>query len=147
MFVRHQAWHAIIALRKHTNSQTTSNMASNFTLGQHTLREEVGVGILSLPLECTHGWTSLGVAMLSFPLGSIHDRTASCIKFHHCPFESKHCQTSSSWHAIIKFRLNTQTDNIGRSMLSSPFCTTYDQSIWGIRCNHCPWIAHAVRRR
>ena len=127
-FIRCRAWHAIIALGNHTHNQTMSNMASIFTLGQHTLSHDVRDSMLLFPFDCTHGWTSLGLAMFSLPLGIIHDWTTSGIKVHHCPLVNKHGQTTSTWHAIMKFRLHKITAS------SSVAC--YHLS-WGIRCNHC----------
>ena len=123
---KHRAWQAIISL------------------GHHTRSEDFEHGMLSLPLDCTHGWTSFGVAMLSFPLGSIHDWMTSSIKFHHCPLVGKHGQTTSAWHAIIKFRLHTQTYDVGHGMLSSPLCNTHGWTTSSAACHHLPWKTHTI---
>ena len=65
-FGRRRAWHAIIAL------------------GQHTRSDDIGHGMLSLPLERTHSQTMSSVACHHRPLAAyiIVDADVSC---HHLP--------------------------------------------------------------
>ncbi|TMW80337.1 hypothetical protein EJD97_021229 [Solanum chilense] len=105
-----RARHAIIALRQHTRS------------------DDVGRGVLSLPLDCIHGQTLFGVEMLSSPLGSTHGRTTSSVKSNHCLLDN---------HMVGRRRCG---------MLASPVDCKHGQMMSGVACRHRHWAAHAVAR-
>ena len=132
---RSRAWHAIIALEQHTQSN------------------DVGRGMPSSPLVSINGQTTLGVAchhrlwtahtgerrracraiiafgqhirligvrrgMPSSPLRSTHGRATSCVAFHHSPWTAQTVERRQAWHAIIAFRQHTRSDGVEHGMPS-----------------------------
>ena len=101
-----RAWHAIIALRKHTRSdnvgcgmpslpferihcQTTSRVACNhLTLKAHMVRQrQARLAIISLGQHKRLDYVGHGMPSLS--LGSIHGRTTSIVACHHGHWEAQ----------------------------------------------------------
>ena len=106
----------------------------------------VGRGMTSPPLDCTHGrqsgaWhdiTALGQhtrsddverGMTSPPLGSTHGRQRQ------------------AWHDITTFGQLTRSNDIGRGNPSSPMGSTHGQMTLGVACHHRFWAVHTVERR
>ena len=108
---RRRAWHAIIAF------------------GQHTQLNDVGRGMTSLPLDSTHGRTTLGVAC------------------HHQLWATQTVERHQAWHAIIALRRQTRSDDVGCCMLSLPLDSTHGRMTSGMACHHRPWTAHTIIRR
>ena len=92
---RRRAWHAIIALRRHTKSKdvgrgmtsppldsthgrTTSGVTCHLAFGKHTRSKDVGRGMKSPPLGSTHGQTTSGVAC-QHRLWAAHSRKTSSV--------------------------------------------------------------------
>ena len=138
-----RAWHAIISLRQHKRSN------------------DVGRGMTSPPLDCTHGRTTSGVAlrhrpatahtvgnvgrgMTSPPLGITHGQTSSGMTYHHRPWTGNMVERCRAWHAITALGQHTRSDDVGCGMLSSPLGSTNSRTTSGVACHHRPWIAHKV---
>ena len=90
---RHQAWHAITALEKHTRSNNVGRGMTSSPLDrthgrqrrvwhditafrQHTRLNDVGCGMISSPLGSTRS-NEIGRGMTSPPLDFTHDQTTS----------------------------------------------------------------------
>ena len=117
-------------------------MHTIIALGQHTQSNDVGLGMLSSSLDCTHGRTTLGMVILSSPLGTTRCRTSSVIKSHHFP----HGRTTSSvaghyrpwtahtiglrqaWHAIMDLGQHRLLDDVirGNAIISLGMHTLLD---------------------
>ena len=116
----------------------------------YTWSDNVRRGLPSSPLDNVHCRTMLGVACYNCPwtahtveqclawqcyhrpFGSKYGLTTSGIKCHYCLLNRKHGWTMSTWHAIISFRLQTCTDDVGSGMPQSPFGSTRGQTILGV---------------
>ena len=114
---RRLAWHAIIAI------------------GQHTQSNDVGRGMTSPPLDCTHGRqhracyditalgkntrsNDVGRGMPSSPLGSTHGRTTSRMACDHSLWTTNTVNRRQGWHAIIAFGQHKRSNDVGRGMPS-----------------------------
>ncbi|TMW81654.1 hypothetical protein EJD97_008475 [Solanum chilense] len=159
-FVRRLAWHTIIALRKHTQSQTTSNMTSIFTLGQHTLSDDVRGGMLSFPLDCTHEnmVRRRRRGMPSSNFDCTHTRMTSGVACYHIACTAHTVKRYGALDAIIVVGQHTRSDDVKRGifgqhtwfddfergMPSSPLDNTHDRTTSGVTWHHRPWKAHTV---
>ena len=156
---RRRAWHAIIALRQHTQSK------------------DVGRGMTSPPLDSTHDRTTSGLArdhrpwtartverrrawhdittlgrhtqsnvlvcgMPSSPLGSTHDRMTSCVAFHHLLWAVRTVDIVG--RDIPSWPLDTT--HVGRGMPSSPLGSTHGRTASGVACQHRPCTANTIER-
>ena len=90
------AWHAIIAC------------------GQHKHSNDVGCGMTSLPLDCTHSRTTSGVA------------------FHHLVWAAHTVKRRRAWHAIIAFGQQKRSNDVGRGMKSPPLDCTEGRMTLGV---------------
>ena len=97
-------------------------------LGQHTRSDNVGRGMPSSPLDSTHG------------------RTASGVACHNCLKEAHKVERRRAWHTIIAHRWQTQSNDVGRGMLSLPLGSTPGRTTSGVACRHGPWTPHTVER-
>ena len=79
---RHRAWHDITAF------------------GQHTRSNDIGRGMISPPLDSTHG------------------RTTSSVACHHRLWAAQTIGRRRAWHDIIAFGQHTQSNDVGRGMTS-----------------------------
>ena len=124
---RRRAWHAIIAF------------------GQHTQLNDVGRGMTSLPLDSTHGRTTLGV--------TCHHRlwTAHTVErrraFHYRLWAAHTVERRRAWQSIIAFRQHTRSNNGWQGTTSLPLDSTHGRTTSGVRCHHHLWTAHSVERR
>ena len=108
---RRRAWHAIIAF------------------GQQTRSNDVGRGMPSSLLGCTHGRTTSGLA---------------------CPhrlWAAHTVERRRALHAIIAFGQHTRSSDVGRGMPSSPLGSTHGRTTSGVACHHRLWTAHTVAQR
>ena len=143
---RRQAWHAIIALEKHTRSN------------------DVGRGMTSPPLERTHGrqrraWhdiTALGQytqsddvgrCMTSPPLDSTHGRTMLGMTCHHRPCTARTVGQRQAWHAITALEKHTRSNDVGHGMTSPLLENTHSRMTLGVAWHHHSWTTHIVGRR
>ena len=134
---RRLLWHVIIAV------------------GQHTGLNDVGRGMTSPPLECTHGRTTSGVAlhlrpwtaysvcivgrgMKSWPLDSTHSRTSSGMAFHHRLWEAHTVKRRWAWHDITAFGQHSRSNEVGNDMPSPPLHCTHGRTTSGMACHHRP---------
>ena len=119
------AWHAVLVIGKHKQS------------------DDISCGIQSSPL------------------GSTHNRTTSSVACHYQPLRAYIIGRRRAWHDIIALGMNTQSDDVGRGMLSSPLYKTHDSTTSGVACaqahtnthglmmsgesfHHRPWVAQMV---
>ena len=79
---RHRAWHEITAF------------------GQHTRSNDIGRGMISPPLDSTHG------------------RTTSSVACHHRLWVAQTIGLRRAWHDIIAFGQHTRSNDVGRGMTS-----------------------------
>ena len=121
---RRLVWHVIIAV------------------GQHTRSNDVGRGMISPLLECTHGRTTSGVAyhhrrwtahsvgntgrgMKSPPLDSTHGRMTSVMAFRHRLWAAHTVKQRRAWHDITALGQHTQSDDVEHGMTSPPLDSTH----------------------
>ena len=95
---RHGAWHDIIVF------------------GQHTWSNDVERDMPSLPLDSTHGRTTLGMAC------------------HHHLWEAQMVGRTWAWHAIVSLGWQTRLNNVRRGMPSSPLGSTHGRHrrVWHV---------------
>ena len=124
------SWHAIIAVVKHTRSETVKCYISSspldnmhrvgrrrawhaiITFGQHKLSNNVGRDMTSPLLDSTHVPTMSG---------------AAC---HHNPWTANTVERRQAWHAITSVRQHTRSDDIGRGMTTPPMETHKVKRYW-----------------
>ncbi len=129
MVERRPAWHAIIAFGlAHTVGRRWSWHAI-IAFGQHTRPNDVEHGIISPPLNSTHGRTALGVAC------------------HHRLRAAYTVERRQAWLAIIALGWKTRSNDVRRGMPSPPLDSTHSRTMSGMKCNHRVWITHTVERR
>ena len=129
MVERCPAWHAIIAFGlAHTVGRRWSWHAI-IAFGQHTRPNDVGHGIISSPLNSTHGRTALGVAC------------------HHRLRAAYTVERRQAWLAIIALGWKTRSNDVRRGMPSPPLDSTHSRTMSGMKYNHRVWITHTVERR
>ena len=95
---------------------------------EHTRLDDVGRGMPLSPLDSKHGRTMSGVAC------------------HHCLWEAQPVGRHRALHAIIAFGQNTQSNDVGHGMPSSPLGSTHGQTTSGVACPHLLWGAHRIVR-
>uniref|UniRef100_A0A494G8I4 Uncharacterized protein n=1 Tax=Solanum lycopersicum TaxID=4081 RepID=A0A494G8I4_SOLLC len=127
---RRKAWHSII------------------TIGQHKRSNNVMFDMPSSTLDSTHGGKTLSV------------------EYHNCLWIAYMVRLRRAWNANMALAANTrsdyarhgrhssplgsihgkntQFDDVGRYMLSSPFDITYDRKMSGVACPHVPSAADVV---
>ena len=130
-----RVWHAIIALRQHTQSK------------------DVGRGMTSLPLDSTHGRTTSGVACHHrlWAAHTIERRLAGHAVIAHGqqtrsndvkrdmpspPLDNTHGRTTSGVACHLAFGKHTRSKDVGRGMTSPPLGTTHGQTTSGVTCHH-----------
>ena len=109
--------------------------------GQYTLTNDIGCGMLSLPLDNRNGRTTLGVHAIiaigqytqpddvgrglpSSPLGSTHGRMTSGVTCYHCTWKENTIVRHRAWHAIIYLGQHIRSNDVGCGMpLSLLDCT------------------------
>ena len=102
--------------------------------------------------------------MPSSPLSSIQSQTTLGVECHHRLWAAHTVERRGAWHAIIAFGLaytvggrrtrhaiislgwQTQSNNVGRSMRSSPLGSTEGRTAFGVACHHRLWLAHTIER-
>ena len=136
---RHLAWHAIIAFKQHTRSN------------------DVRRGMLSWPLDSSHGRTTSGVAFHHSPwtANTVKRRRAriAIIAFELADtVERRRAWTGNTieqrraWHAIIAFWQHTRWNDIGHGIPSSPLDNMHGRMTSGVACHHRLWAAHTIER-
>ena len=78
-------------------------------LGQQTRLDDVRRDMPSLPLDSTHGRTTLSVA------------------FHHCIWAAHTVKLRCAWHDITAFGQHTRSNDVGCGMISSPLGSTHSR--------------------
>ena len=146
---RRRAWHAIIAL------------------GRHTRSNDVRRDMPSPPLDSTHDRTTLGMAchhhlwvaqtvgrrrswhaiiafgqhkrsndvgrgMPSLPLGSTHGRTTSGVACHSRLKAAHRVERRRAWHDLTAFGQHTRSNDVGRDMPSLPLDSTHGRTTSGV---------------
>ena len=126
-----RAWHDNTALGQHTRSTTlgvachhrpwTAHMVRRrrtwhdiTSLGQHTRSIDVGRGMTSPPLDCTHG------------------RTTSGVTCHHCLWTAHSVERRLVWYVIIAVGKHTRSNDVGRGMISPPLECTHGRTTSGV---------------
>ena len=124
---RRRAWHAIIAIRKHTRSN------------------DVGRDMPSPPLDNTLSRTTFNVAShhCGWAAHTIERRRAwheiTSLGMHAWSDDVGRCITSPPFDS-------TSVRNIGRGMKSPPFDSTHGRTTLGMTFHHHLWAAHTVKR-
>ena len=95
-------------------------------LGQHTRSDDVKRGMQALSLRSTDGWTTSGVVC------------------HHHPLTTHTIGLRRAWHAIIALGKHTQSDNVGRGILLSPFERINDRTTSRMACYRRSSTTHMV---
>ena len=141
---RRQAWHAIIALRQHTQSKdvgrgmtspsldsthgrTTSGVTCNHPIGQHTIELLQALHDITAFVQHTRS-NDVGRGMPSSPLGSTHGRPTSGVACHNRLMAAHTVERRWAWHDIIAFGQHTRLNNVGRYM-QSPHRTANDRKM------------------
>ena len=93
---RRRAWHAVI------------------TFGQHKRSNDVGRGMKSPPLDCTHTRTTSGVAC------------------HHHLWAAQTVERRLAWHEITALGLHRRSDDVECGMTSPPLDSTHGQTMSGV---------------
>ena len=116
-------------------------------LGQHTLSNNVGCGMTSLPLDSTNGrqrWAwhditalgqhtpsnDVGRGMTSPPLDNTHGRMKFGMTCHHHLWKANTFKQRRAWIEITAFGLHARLDNVARGMTSPPLDSTHGQQCW-----------------
>uniref|UniRef100_A0A3Q7FLK9 Uncharacterized protein n=1 Tax=Solanum lycopersicum TaxID=4081 RepID=A0A3Q7FLK9_SOLLC len=160
---KYRAWHDIIALGKHTQSEGVDHEMPSSPLDNTHSRTILGVACLHrLWIAHTvrrrqalhdrmglgqHKWPDdVGLHMPSSPLGitqgSTHGRTTSSVACHHHPWAAHTIRSHQVWHAIIALGKHTQLDGVGRGIPSSPLENIHDQTTSGVAWHNHHWEAH-----
>ena len=126
-----RAWHDITAFGQHTRS-TTLGVACHhcpwtaykvgrrrtwddiISLGQHTWSIDVGRGMTSPPLDCTHG------------------RTTSGVTCHHRLWTAHSVERRLVWHFSIAVGQHTRSNDVGSGMISPPLECTHGRTTSGV---------------
>ena len=126
-----RAWHASWTL-DHTHGRTTSGVACHHrpwtahmvgrrrtwhditSLGQHTQLIDVGRGMTSLRLDCTHG------------------RTTSGVTCHHCLWTANSVERRLVWHVMIVVGQHTRSNDVRRGMISLLLECTHGRTTSGV---------------
>ena len=143
----HRPWNAHMIGRRWAWNNITA-------LVQLTRSNDVGRGMTSPPLDCTHGrqrrvWhditivgqhtqsddiTALGQharsddvgrGMTSPPLDSTHGQTTSGVACHHHLLTANTVKRCRAWHAIIAFGQHRRSNNVVRGMISPSLISTH----------------------
>ena len=77
--------------------------------------------------------------MPSSRLDGKHGRTTSGVVCHHCLKAAQAVRRRQALHAIIAFNQQTQSNDFGRGMTSSPLGSTQDRMMLGVSCHHRLW--------
>ena len=93
---RRVVWHAITALEKHPRSN------------------DVGRGMTSPPLDCTHG------------------RTTSCLTLNHRLWAAHTIERRRAWHDITALLQHTRSNDVGLGMTSLPLDGTHGRTTSGV---------------
>ena len=88
----------------------------------------------------------IGRSMPSSPEGRTHGQTTSRLTCNHLLWTPHNVERHRAWHAIIALGMNTQSDDVGRGMLSSPLYRTHDSTTSGMACYYRPWTTYTVRQ-
>ena len=132
---KRRARHGITTLGQHTRLATSGVACHNRpwtahtvgqcrawhdinTLGLHARSDDVGSCMTSLPLESTHGRTTLGVAR------------------HHCPWTVHTVGRRREWHNITALGQHKRSNDVRRGMTSPPLDRTHSRMMSGMTCNH-----------
>ena len=111
-----RAWHAVIALRQHKQSN------------------DVGRCMTSPLLDSTHGQTMSGVAY-QHRLWTAHGRKTSCVASHHLLWTAHTVERRRARYAITAFGKHTRSNDVGRGMPSSPLGSTNSRTTLGMACH------------
>ena len=161
---RSRAWHAILALVQHTqsndvgrgmpssplvsiNGQTTSGVVCPHRLWvAHTVeRRRAWRAIIAFGQHIRS--IDVGCGMPSSPLGSTHGCTTSGVACHHRLWATHTVERRRVWHAIIAFGQHRRSTNVRRGMPSSPLGCKHGRTTSGLASHHRLWAAHTVDRR
>ena len=99
------------------------------TLVMNTQMNNVGRGILSPPVDSTHGWETSVMAW--------HDR----------PWTAHTVGRRRAWNEITALGQHTRSNYIGRGMTSLPLDSTHGRKTLGKAFHHRLWAARTDKRR
>ena len=161
---RSRAWHAIIALEQHTqsndvgrgmpssplvsiNGQTTSGVVCPHRLWvAHTVeRRRAWRAIIAFGQHIRS--IDVGCGMPSSPLDSTDGQPTSGVACHHRLWDANTVERRRAWHPIIAFGQHTRSTDVGRGMPSSPLDSIHGRATSGVACHHRLWAADTVERR
>ena len=108
---RRRAWHEITAL------------------GLHARSNDIWRGMISPPLDSTHGQTTSGVAC------------------HHRLWTAHMVERRRAWHDVTALGMHARSDDVGCGMISSPLGSTHGRMTSRLECHHRPSTRHMVGRR
>ena len=111
MVERRRAWHDITAL------------------GLHARSDDIWRGMISPPLDSTHGQTTSGVAC------------------HHRLWTAHMVERRRAWQDITTLGLHASSDDVGRGMTSPSLDSKHGWTASGVKCHHRLWEAHTIERR
>ena len=118
-------------------------------LGLHASLNDVGHCMTSPPLDSTHSrqhwaWNHItalgkhtqsndvGCGMPSSPFGSTNGRTTSGVACHHHLWAAQMVERRQAWNAIIALGRQTQSNDVGHDMPSSPLGSANGQTTLGM---------------
>ena len=144
-----RAWHSIIALEQHTqsndvgrgmpssplvsiNGQTTSGVVCPHRLWvAHTVeRRRAWRAIIAFGQHIRS--IDVGCGMPSSPLDSTHGCTTSGVECHHRLWAAHTVERHRAWHVLIAVGQHTRSSDVGRGMPSSPLGSTHGRTTSGV---------------
>ena len=146
MIILCRAWHDIIALGKHTQSEGVEHdLPLSPLYNTHTRTIFGGHAFIAFGLHTL--LDDVRRCMTAWALGNINGQTTSNLTCHHCPWVSHTVGLCRAWHAHITHRLHTWSHDIERRMPSSPLGSTQNQMTSGVACHHRTCEPYTVGRR
>ena len=134
------------------------------SLGQHTRSIDVGRGMTSPPMDCTHERATSGVtchnrlriahtverrralpAIIAFGQHTrSNDVRRGMPSWSWTPHTIERCR---AWHDITALGLHALSDDVGCGMTLPPLNSTHGRTMSGVECHHRPWTTRMVERR
>ena len=123
------AWHVIIAIGKHTQS------------------DDVSLGISSLPMYYTNGWTMWGETWLNRPWTTHTVRQCRPWNFIIALGPPTQSNKVKAWHACVALGPNMQSNDVKHGTQSLLLYNTQGWTILGLACHHISLKAHVIIHR
>ena len=105
------------------------------SLGMHAWLDDVGRGISSCRWTA-HSVGNVGRGMTSPPLDCTHGRTTSGVTSHHRLWTTHSVERRLVWLVIIAVGQHTRSNDVGRGMISPPLECTHGRTTSGVACHH-----------